>query len=329
VPNYPCVVTFQSGRGTPTPIADTTVNLLTSTGAIASNSTALSMLTSTGALAATGAAVSGNLLDWTSHGRITAVFTGGGTYYVEVVSPGTTTTSMQGDYVMEISDVMVAPYQTASYTIVPANLTCGNSVVLSDVVAASTTTVITTTATLVASAYLVGFSVVMTSGPNAGLIREITANTATSITTLAFPVANLAGNTYDIIGNALSIVTLGERPTLGALFSRNVKNCPAFGIGIMMQGLTNLTANGGATPLPFDLTPLGAPGCSIHVDPLVTSLFLANGSGTAMIDVLYPADVSLRGLFIYEQAAVLNAATNALGLQVSNYAVQTIGEKSF
>ena len=42
-----------------------------------------------------------------------------------------------------------------------------------------------------------------------------------------------------------------------------------------------------------------------------------------------PADVSLRGLFIYEQAAVLNPATNVLGLQVSNYAVQTIGERSF
>jgi hypothetical protein len=305
------------------------VNLLTSTGAIVANGPAVSLFTSTGALATSGSATTGNLLDWTSHGRITGLFTGGGTYYLEVVSPGTTTTSMQGDYVVEISDIGVAPYQTASYTIVPANLTCGNSSVLSDVVLSSTTTVITSTAVLVANAYLPGFSVVMTSGPNVGLIREITANTATTITTAAWPVANAAGNTYDVIRNALTIVTVGERPTLGALFSRNVKNCPAFGVGILMQGLTNLTANGGATPLPFDLGPFGAAGCTINVDPLVTSLFFADGSGNAMIDVLYPPILGLRGLTIFEQAAVLNGAVNTLGLQVSNYAFQTIGERSF
>ncbi|MBM4063205.1 MAG: hypothetical protein FJ265_19225, partial [Planctomycetes bacterium] len=72
-------------------------------------------------------------------------------------------------------------------------------IVLSDVVAASTTTVITATVPLTAGAYVPGFAVQMTSGTNIGLVRAISANTATTITTAAWPVANAPGDTYDVI----------------------------------------------------------------------------------------------------------------------------------
>lgn len=238
IPNRPVTVTFQSGRGSPTPIADTTVNILTATGTVA--------------LAAT----TGNVLDWTSHGRTSLSFTGGGTYYVEVRSPGTATTQA-GDYVVEVSETMEAPYVTASYTLASANTACG---------------------------------------------------------TAPFPTLGLAWTS--------------ERPVLGELFSRNLIGCPANGVGFLCQGLQNTIANG-STPLPVDLTSYGAPGCTFNVDPAITMLFVANANGTALLDMNLPGNASVRGLFVWEQAAILNPAANALGMQFSNYARIIAGERSF
>jgi hypothetical protein len=238
IPNRPVTVTFQSARGTPTPIADTTVNILNSTGGIA--------------LAAT----TGNILDWTSHGRTSLSFNGGGTYYVEVLSPGVATTQA-GDYVVEVSELMDAPYVTASYTLATANAACGVA---------------------------------------------------------PFPTLGLSNTS--------------ERPALGEVFSRNLIGCPASGIGFLCQGLVNTVANG-STPLPFDLTALGAPSCTLNVDPAVVTLFIADANGTALLDWNTPPNASVRGIFVWEQAAVLNPTANTLGLQFSNYARIIAGERSY
>ena len=239
IPNRPVTVTIQSGRGTPTPIADTTVNFLNANGTTAT------------------AATTGNILDWTSHGRTTQTLTGGGTYYVEVRSPGTNAATQAGDYVIEISEVMESPYVTASYTISAANTACG---------------------------------------------------------TAPFP--------------TLGLTWTSERPVLGELFSRNLIGCPANGVGFLCQGLQNTIANG-STPLPVDLTSYGAPGCTFNVDPAVTMLFVANASGTALLDMNLPGNASVRGLFVWEQAAILNPAANSLGMQFSNFARIIAGERSF
>lgn len=238
IPNRPVTVTFQSARGTPTPIADTTVNILSSTGTVS--------------LAAT----TGNVLDWTSHGRTSLSFNGGGTYYVEVLSPGTAATQA-GDYVIEVSEMMDAPYVSASYTLATANAACGVA---------------------------------------------------------PFPTLGLSWTS--------------ERPALGEVFSRNLIGCPANGVGFLCQGLVNTVANG-STPLPFDLTALGAPSCTVNVDPAVVTLFIANANGTALLDWNLPGDPAVRSLFVWEQAAVLNPAANTLGLQFSNYARIIAGERSF
>ena len=239
IPNRPVTVTIQSGRGTPTPIADTTVNFLNANGTTAT------------------AATTGNILDWTSHGRTTQLLTGGGTYYVEVRSPGTNAATQAGDYVIEISEVMESPYVTASYTISATNTACG---------------------------------------------------------TAPFP--------------TLGLTWTSERPVLGELFSRNLIGCPANGVGFLCQGLQNTIANG-STPLPVDLTSYGAPGCTFNVDPAVTMLFVANASGTALLDMNLPGNASVRGLFVWEQAAILNPAANSLGMQFSNFARIIAGERSF
>jgi hypothetical protein len=235
--NSPVSVTFQSARGTPTPIADTTINILNSTGSVAV------------------AATTGNILDWTSHGRTTQTFQGGGTYYVEVVSPGTGATQA-GDYVIEVSDVMAAPFNTASYTLTSANAACGAA---------------------------------------------------------PFP--------------AIGPQSTSERPTLGEVFTRNVGNCPASAPVIMMTGLSSETWNG--VPLPFDLTALGAPGCTLNVEPLVLDVALADAAGRAEFNLALPGDPSLRGIYLWEQAVVQNAAANTFGAQVSNYARIITGDRSY
>ncbi len=119
-----------------------------------------------------------------------------------------------------------------------------------------------------------------------------------------------------------------ERPTLGTLFTRKVNNCPANTPMFLVQGLSNTLANG-SLPLPLDLTSFGAGGCVLNVDPAITFVGIADGAGVARFDSVYPANVNLRGIPLYEQAAVLAPTANALGIQFSNYARIISGERAF
>jgi hypothetical protein len=120
-----------------------------------------------------------------------------------------------------------------------------------------------------------------------------------------------------------------EVPALGSTFSRQLTGCPTGAAFILAEGFSNTTANGGATPLPFDLTAFGAPGCTVNVDPLVVVMGVANSAGVAELSTPSSGDLTFRGFYWYEQALVLNPAANALGMQVSNYARPIFGERSY
>ena len=113
VVNTPGTVTFQTRRGTTaTPLLDSTINLRDSAGTI--------VLTTT----------FGNALDAPApasgmHARATVTFNVPQAYYIEVVSPGTTATTQQGDYDLELSEFIAAPYVAASYTTFASNAGCG------------------------------------------------------------------------------------------------------------------------------------------------------------------------------------------------------------
>lgn len=81
------------------------------------------------------------------------------------------------------------------------------AVVATGTVASSTTTVITTSGLLNGAYNGVGYFVRCTSGANAGLLRNITANTATTVTTSAWPVAPAAGDTFEVVTNSATIYT--------------------------------------------------------------------------------------------------------------------------
>lgn len=317
----PSTITYQTRRGaTATPMLDTTINLRDSAGNIA--------------LATTG----GNILDVPStsttglHARTTVSFyLTPQTYYIEVISPGTTAATQSGDYELEISSIIAAPYVAASFATAAANgPSCSSVVALSDLAAAgSTTTSIVPTAPLVASAYANGAcSVRFTSGANSGLVRAITANTATSITVAAFPVAPTAGDTYQVLGSPTLVRQFAsEVPAMGSLFVRQLVGCPPNADYVHMIGFSNTVA--GAVPLPIDLTVIGAPGCTLNIDPVLLTIGRVDGTGSADILTQLPPITAFRGFVWYEQAVVNNPTANAFGVGLSNWGRVITGERTY
>jgi hypothetical protein len=120
----------------------------------------------------------------------------------------------------------------------------------------------------------------------------------------------------------LSTQFTNERPTLGTTFSRSVGVTPASAPCILVQGFV-------ALPTAFDMTPLGAPSCTVNVTPTTTTFFVADPSGTTILNQNTPTSLALRGLPVFEQVAVLVPAANALGIQVTNFARQILGERSY
>ncbi len=129
-----------------------------------------------------------------------------------------------------------------------------------------------------------------------------------------------------------SFFTSRERPVLGAYFRRTIKDMPANAPYFFVQGFTTsaiATGNGGTTPLPLDLTSLGAVGCSLNVDIQNLRLGVANGTGESEQGEVLTTNPVFRGLPVYEQAVVLDptAPGNSLGVTFSNYARQIVGDR--
>ncbi len=94
-----------------------------------------------------------------------------------------------------------------------------------------------------------------------------------------------------------------------------VRGAPSSGAALMV-GLGNTSWSG--LPLPFDLAPLGAPGCTVHVDVLVSmSRFLSAGGGTSW-SLPTPNDISLDGASLYGQVAMVDLFANNFGIITSN-----------
>ena len=119
-----------------------------------------------------------------------------------------------------------------------------------------------------------------------------------------------------------SSLTASAAPTLNSTMTVTVDNMPAPEIGFMLTGFSNTTSVLG--PLPFDAGPLGAPGCFLRVDPLVTA-FLAGAGGTANWVLTIPNDPSLNGVKFFQQCTVVDPAANAAGAVASGAAAMIIG----
>jgi hypothetical protein len=82
----------------------------------------------------------------------------------------------------------------------------------------------------------------------------------------------------------------------------------------------------GSTPLPFDLTAFGMPGCSLQVsrDAVTSSVPVFGVASTA---VTVPNDPFLAGVVFYAQAFSLDLAANTMGFVTTNSLVATVGRQ--
>ena len=101
----------------------------------------------------------------------------------------------------------------------------------------------------------------------------------------------------------------------GFTFSLTLDNAPPGGPVLLFLGKRSW--HFGLIPLPFDLGPLGAPGCRIYVDYLVHLSGKAGNTGRALFKIPMPKGLP-RGMSVYAQAYVTAPGINPLGIAVSN-----------
>jgi hypothetical protein len=105
-------------------------------------------------------------------------------------------------------------------------------------------------------------------------------------------------------------------PWVSSNFDVVLSNVPASpGLAVVLTGLSH-TLNG-TLSLPFDLGLIGGPGCLVHVSAELSQVAIAAG-GSAASTFAVPNNSGLLGFLIYQQAVVLDAGANALGLTTSN-----------
>jgi hypothetical protein len=147
--------------------------------------------------------------------------------------------------------------------------------------------------------------------------------------TIHYHAGNATFGTYadGCVGSNNQTPTLGavasSRPQLGTTLSLSVTNLPSIPTpGTMLFGIRKDTVLG--LPLPLDLAPLGAPGCRLALDPMLT-FGLVGTSGSAPFALPIPNNPTLTGFAFYLQAAVVDGPANTLGLTFSNGGEAIVG----
>jgi hypothetical protein len=112
-------------------------------------------------------------------------------------------------------------------------------------------------------------------------------------------------------------------PQLGAPFGVAVRDARAGAPAIVTHGRSRELW--GPHRLPFDLAPFGAPGCAILTDTFLWTPMAIGGNGQGEIVYPVPADPQLTGLEFYNQALILDAGANPLGIAVSSAGRALIG----
>ncbi len=119
----------------------------------------------------------------------------------------------------------------------------------------------------------------------------------------------------------ISSLTPSGRPQIGTTLSVTIDNLPTSGT-VMCTGFSNTMSLFG--PLPFDATPIGAPGCYLRVSTEAV-LFLQGVNNTAIWNFVIPNDAVFLGQLFYSQALVIDPAANALGSVASDATGMMIG----
>jgi hypothetical protein len=109
-------------------------------------------------------------------------------------------------------------------------------------------------------------------------------------------------------------------PQFGADFRVTLGAALPTAFAVCLTGFSESTYLGSPLPAPLP----GAPGCSVLVSPDALDPFVVSGQGLAERAFVLPPDVSLNGLFLYHQWAVLDPI-NPLGIVMSDAGRSSFG----
>ncbi|MEZ6037465.1 MAG: hypothetical protein R3F29_08295 [Planctomycetota bacterium] len=115
-------------------------------------------------------------------------------------------------------------------------------------------------------------------------------------------------------------------PALGAAnFALGANGLPGSSLALLAAGSSRTLWSATGAPLPFDLAPLGAAGCSLLVDPQVTVALATSPSGSAATALPIPNNPALIGAELVAQWLVPDATIVPLRLAVSEAVAFVIG----
>jgi hypothetical protein len=112
-------------------------------------------------------------------------------------------------------------------------------------------------------------------------------------------------------------------PDIGSTVAYTLSSAARFTPSVLMLGLSNTGWSGGRLPLSLDV--LGATGCALRVDPMVSYNRVTDSGGTASQNLPLPRDYALVGISLYTQFLILDRGANPAGLATTNGLRTTVG----
>lgn len=110
--------------------------------------------------------------------------------------------------------------------------------------------------------------------------------------------------------------TAGSRPVLGTAQQTDIQGATN-GVAFVALGLSRTSLGG--LPLPMSLAAVGMPGCDLLQDLVVFGIVATpTGPSSARFALTLPADLSIVGQHVYEQAWTPWPGANSAGLVTSN-----------
>ena len=117
---------------------------------------------------------------------------------------------------------------------------------------------------------------------------------------------------------------LGARPLIGGVLGIRGTDLPPTSPCVQALGFSDTLWNG--LTLPFDLGPLGAPGCTILAAPeILDAAGSSDATGDLRLQLPIANDFGLVGLEFFHQLIALAPGANAAGIVVSNGGAGVIG----
>lgn len=115
----------------------------------------------------------------------------------------------------------------------------------------------------------------------------------------------------------------GQAASLGNTYTTIFENIPPGASTFGFLGFSQVDFFG--TPLPLDLSLVGATGCTLYVGPELTRP-LPNAGGSTMWTLAVPPDQALVGNSFFQQVIVVQPGVNPLGMVFSDAAMVTVVE---